>query len=118
MAAAVTKVTRFQKSIAQQRHFSIISTLSLSQSRRYPLKQIGVRNINIFFDHSWAIEPLEKKGLKLKVAPKTADDAKDEAVLDAASKKIEDIVEHILSLDHVEMAQFRRRYMVYIACYS
>lgn len=66
----------------------------------------------MFLDYDWAIEPLKKRGLELKVAPKTDEDKKHEEFLDEPSGRVKDLVDKIVNLDIVELAQFQRRFHV------
>ena len=97
-----------------KRLFSIAS--SNFRCNSFPLTTPGSkRGIgNILFDYSWAVEPLKKRGLELKVSPKTEDDAKDEAVIDNPPEHINELVDRILCLDIAEIFQLQRRLHVFL----
>jgi hypothetical protein len=69
------------------------------------------RSINVFCDYSWAVEPLEKKGLKLRFDRSPEDEACVKT-LDTPSKRVEVLVGEILALDVIEYAQFMTRFEV------
>jgi hypothetical protein len=75
----------------------------------------GARGINLFCDYSWAVEPLEKKGLKLRFDP-SPDDADCIKTLDTPTKRVEALVDEILALDVIEYAQFMTRFEVSYLC--
>ena len=70
------------------------------------------RFINMFMDYGWAVEPLKKKGLELKTSPKTEEDVKMAQALDEPSEHIKELVDELINLDFLELAQFQRRFHV------
>lgn len=94
---------------AATRHFCKI----FGRKPAFSFTQIDARrHINMFTDYHWAVEPLKKMGLELKVSPKTEEDHKMNQFLDEPPGHINELVDKIINLDIIELAQFQRRFHV------
>lgn len=94
------------------RNYSNVISIGRLYNRKIVKASGNARFLNVFMDYSWAIEPLKARGVELKVAPRTEEDEKDEAVLDNPPDKINDLADQVLALNYAEMHQFQRRFWV------
>jgi hypothetical protein len=64
------------------------------------------RAVTTFLDHALLAKQLEAKGVKLTFGTPTPDDIADENNVEKASKKIDELVDKILSLNRIEYGQY------------